>query len=45
MSDIPVNGDSLPNGFRERNGEDRNPLPVPEPFDCPQYLPFESEFM
>jgi hypothetical protein len=45
MSDIPINGDSLPNGFRELNSDGHNPLPVPEPLDRPQYLSFESEFM
>jgi hypothetical protein len=26
MNDIPVDGGSVPNGFRELNGEERNPF-------------------
>jgi hypothetical protein len=28
MSDIPVDGDSLPNGLRELDEAERNPLPA-----------------
>ena len=31
MSDIPVNGDSLPNGFRELDEGERNPKPSAQP--------------
>jgi hypothetical protein len=33
MSDIPVDNDSMPNGFRELSDEERNPIESPRPYE------------